>query len=227
MLQTHIEQFLTDTWRFVYEKANNNRSPKKTDMLHTGVEGMLLTTVQQCPNLILKTEKASSKVVIKDCYNGTFNIDLAIFDTNNNVHTAIPVKMNMVSINKNKFNNSNTLLGETPRSLPHFEPNRNVLFINFTPTTTLTEINSTFKVEHVHPVDTHLAFTSPIYNQDYIKEHVAIIDIQYQLNLDLASITNKQQLYSALMATDNPISLTPTSLDTFNSYCNNFLIKNL
>lgn len=225
-MQTQVEQLLTNIWRFVYESANNNRSSKKTDMLHAGVADMLLQTISQRPTLKLRTETSSSKISIPDCYNGCFDVDLAIYDANYNVHTAIPVKMNMVSINKNRFNNANTIIGETARSIPACDPNRNVLFINFTPEITLCETNSYFKVEKVNKTDTKLAYSSPIYNQEYIADHVAIIDINYQLNLDLHSINTKSDLYTALMEHDNPISLSPGTLDSFNLYCTNFLSKN-
>ncbi len=228
-LTIHTENFLAATWLFTYEAINNNRSSKRTDILHKGIEGMLLPTYMSShnPNFQLLTETSGSKKIkIDDSYDGEFNVDLLLMN-DVKYHTVIPAKMNMTSINKNRFNMGNTVIGETARATPEYDIGRNVLFINFTPIETLLKkTDGTFKIEVVDPVDIKKAFRSPFYNRPYVEQHLTIVDIKYSIELDLKSIKNDEDMKAALNSTPNPIKLIDGALTEFQQYCSEFLIKN-
>jgi hypothetical protein len=108
---------------------NDNRSSKRTDILHKGiVEGIK----KLVPNFDNKYYiKYESKV---DCFYGNkFDVDILLFDKKTNESViAILVKGIISSYNKNKYNYANCTSGEMIRILGK-NPNMKIFFVSILP----------------------------------------------------------------------------------------------
>ena len=135
---------------FNFQKENNNRSSKRTDILHKSIVNLYLTTkgLDKDPDITVKYEYK-----IKCFYGKTFDIDAVIF-RNDKIETVFLFKLFQTSIIKNIFNSQNTKGGEILRvtgSKEYLSDKFNIIFFDILPSKTFTILkkNSIFNIENV------------------------------------------------------------------------------
>ena len=116
-----IEEFINTSFLDV-------RGTKRTDNLHTALVELL---IQQRPELHSMTVK--HEIAYPDSYGGTFNLDVAFFDENNQCHLVVLAKALNSSVRKNIKNYGNTTIGEAGRLMYSSTPPKEILFITVSP----------------------------------------------------------------------------------------------
>lgn len=230
-LTIHTENFLANTWQCAYplnSTSNKSTSPIRTDILHQGIEDMLLPTYKASSDTTFQLETETTgrpKIRVLDSSGDTLSVDL-LLSHNNKIHTVILAKAPQTSINKNRKNMTGSLAGEACRAVPSADPGRNVLLINFLPVETFTKIGSGYKREIVKPHDVIKAMISTeLTDVSKVKERVSVVEVRYTFTFDLATIKNDDDLRVALHTTANPIKLVDGALIEFEHYCAEFLSK--
>lgn len=145
-----IKSIINNVLRFNFEKSNNNRSSKRTDILHKSIIDEYLKSkgLDSDKSIEVKYEHK-----IKCFYGKTFSIDAVIF-RDGKIETIFLFKMFQTSIIKNIFNSQNTKVGEIFRvigSKEYMESKFNIVFFDIIPTTTFTVLkkNTIFNIENV------------------------------------------------------------------------------
>ena len=115
---------------FLQTSFQNVRSSKRTDDLHEVLLSEILSRNPQWKDLDWKFEY---KLPL-DAFGGTFDIDIAGFNDNNELKVCILAKAMNSNVNKNIKNYANTTIGEAARLA--FAPNINlekILFVSVLP----------------------------------------------------------------------------------------------
>jgi hypothetical protein len=145
-----MKNIINSVLSFNFQKENNNRSSKRTDLLHKSIVNLYLTNkgLDKDPDITVKYE-----FKIKCFYGKTFDIDAVIF-RNGKIETVFLFKLFQTSIIKNIFNSQNTKGGEILRitgSKEYLSDKFNIIFFDILPTKTFTILkkNSIFNIENV------------------------------------------------------------------------------
>jgi hypothetical protein len=145
-----MKNIINSVLSFNFQKENNNRSSKRTDLLHKSIVNLYLTNkgLDKDPEITVKYE-----FKIKCFYGKTFDIDAVIF-RNEKIETVFLFKLFQTSIIKNIFNSQNTKGGEILRitgSKEYLSDKFNIVFFDILPTKTFTILkkNSIFNIENV------------------------------------------------------------------------------
>lgn len=225
------------TWEFTSSINGNNRSSTKTDFLHYTTKDILLTSlgdnkkkfdelnfefVVETDNAL--TKKTKSITVVRDIVGGVFNVDI-IIKKNDNIHTVFLLKSSLTSINKNRFNSINSIIGEINRFYGNPEnQNINLVFINLTPEETFVKnSNHKLKKEVVNYIGLNTLLDTDLSPKTYLeksiiredlKSKISEIHINYKLNfdIDLSLITDinilRQKIEEGYMSiTTNDVEL--------------------
>jgi hypothetical protein len=145
-----MKNIINKVLSFNFQKENNNRSSKRTDLLHKSIVNLYLTNkgLDEDPDITVKYEYK-----IKCFYGKTFDLDAVIF-RNEKIETVFLFKLFQTSIIKNIFNSQNTKGGEILRvtgSKEYLSDKFNIVFFDILPTKTFTILkkNSVFNIENV------------------------------------------------------------------------------
>ena len=145
-----MKSIINSVLSFNFQKENNNRSSKRTDLLHKSIVNLYLTNkgLDKDPDITVKYEYK-----IKCFYGKTFDLDVVIF-RNKKIETVFLFKLFQTSIIKNIFNSQNTKGGEILRvtgSKEYLSDKFNIVFFDILPTKTFTILkkNSVFNIENV------------------------------------------------------------------------------
>jgi hypothetical protein len=145
-----MKNIINEVLSFNFEKENNNRSSKRTDILHKSIVDLYLTTkgLDKDTDISVKYEYK-----IKCFYGKTFDLDAVIF-RNGKIETVFLFKLFQTSIIKNIFNSQNTKGGEILRisgSKEYLLDKFNIIFFDILPTKTFTILknNTVFNFEDV------------------------------------------------------------------------------
>jgi hypothetical protein len=145
-----MKNIINSVLSFNFQKENNNRSSKRTDLLHKSIVNLYLTNkgLDKDPDITVKYEYK-----IKCFYGKTFDLDAVIF-RNEKIETVFLFKLFQTSIIKNIFNSQNTKGGEILRvtgSKEYMSDKFNIVFFDILPTKTFTILkkNSVFNIENV------------------------------------------------------------------------------
>lgn len=153
-----LKKSINEVISFSAEKENNNRSSKRTDILHLNLIKMIIESNDvKKYNIIEKSKKNKAsiqfgeyKVVFEDKikdYYGTFNVDAVLY-RNDVIISVYLFKFYEKSILKNTNNNSNTLFGEITRltgGINYIENPHNIIFIDILPKKTYTVLKDSGK----------------------------------------------------------------------------------
>ena len=145
-----MKSIINKVLSFNFQKENNNRSSKRTDLLHKSIVDLYLTTkgLDKDTDISVKYEYK-----IKCFYGKTFDLDAVIF-RNGKIETVFLFKLFQTSIIKNIFNSQNTKGGEILRisgSKEYLLDKFNIVFFDILPTKTFTVLknNTVFNFEDV------------------------------------------------------------------------------
>jgi hypothetical protein len=145
-----MKNIINSVLTFNFLKENNNRSSKRTDILHKSIINLYLVnkSLDKDPEITVKYEYK-----IKCFYGKTFDLDAVIF-RNEKIETVFLFKLFQTSIIKNIFNSQNTKGGEILRvtgSKEYLSDKFNIVFFDILPTKTFTILkkNSVFNIENV------------------------------------------------------------------------------
>ena len=125
-----VKQNIMQLVEFLQTSFQNVRSSKRTDDLHEVLLSEILSRNPQWNNLDWKFEY---KLPL-DAFGGTFDIDIAGFNDNNELKVCILAKAMNSNVNKNIKNYANTTIGEAARLA--YAPNINlekILFVSVLP----------------------------------------------------------------------------------------------
>ena len=125
-----VKQNIMQLVEFLQTSFQNVRSSKRTDDLHEVLLSEILSRNPQWKDLDWKFEY---KLPL-DAFGGTFDIDIAGFNDNNELKVCILAKAMNSNVNKNIKNYANTTIGEAARLA--YAPNINlekILFVSVLP----------------------------------------------------------------------------------------------
>ncbi len=125
-----VKQNIMELVEFLQTSFQNVRSSKRTDDLHEVLLSEILLKNSQWKDLNWKFEY---KLPL-DAFGGTFDIDIAGFNDNNELKVCILAKAMNSNVNKNIKNYANTTIGEAARLA--YAPNINlekILFVSVLP----------------------------------------------------------------------------------------------
>ena len=125
-----VKQNIMELVEFLQTSFQNVRSSKRTDELHEVLLSEILSKNPQWKDLDWKFEY---KLPL-DAFGGTFDIDIAGFNDNNELKVCILAKAMNSNVNKNIKNYANTTIGEAARLA--YAPNINlekILFVSVLP----------------------------------------------------------------------------------------------
>tara|TARA_B100000287_G_scaffold408811_1_gene435551 strand:- start:137 stop:730 length:594 start_codon:yes stop_codon:yes gene_type:complete len=125
-----VIQRIMELVEFLQTSFQNVRSSKRTDDLHEVLLSEILSKNPQWKDLDWKFEY---KLPL-DAFGGTFDIDIAGFNDNNELKVCILAKAMNSNVNKNIKNYANTTIGEAARLA--YAPNINlekILFVSVLP----------------------------------------------------------------------------------------------
>ena len=125
-----VKQNIMELVEFLQTSFQNVRSSKRTDDLHEVLLSEILSKNSQWKDLNWKFEY---KLPL-DAFGGTFDIDIAGFNDNNELKVCILAKAMNSNVNKNIKNYANTTIGEAARLA--YAPNINlekILFVSVLP----------------------------------------------------------------------------------------------
>jgi len=131
MRKERVTSFLNEVLRFNFEKPDNKRSSKRTDLLH---HSFIEAYLENKTGFEVKYEHNLS------CFYGdTFTVDAIVYK-DDQIDTVFLFKMFQTSILKNLFNSLNTKAGELIRltgSVEYHQKPFNIVFCEILPTETL------------------------------------------------------------------------------------------
>lgn len=240
------------TWEFTTSINGNNRSSTKTDFLHYTSKDVLLNSLGDYKKkfdelkfeFIVETDNALTKKTksitsVKDIVGGVFNVDILI-NKDDKIHTVFLLKSSLTSINKNRFNSINSIIGEINRFYGNPEnQNINLVFINLTPEETFVK-NSDHKLkkEVVNYIGLNTLLDNDLNPQTYLEKSIirddlklkiSEIHINYKLNfdVDLSLITDMDMLRQKI--TDGNLTITTSDVGLYDleTYILNFIDKEL
>ena len=125
-----VKQNIMELVEFLQTSFQNVRSSKRTDDLHEVLLSEILSRNSQWKDLDWKFEY---KLPL-DAFGGTFDIDIAGFNDNNELKVCILAKAMNSNVNKNIKNYANTTIGEAARLAyaPDIELEK-ILFVSVLP----------------------------------------------------------------------------------------------
>ncbi len=185
---------IEEIWRFVFKKNGNERSSGKTNILHESFINLIKEEVIDLKNLFFKVENNGIRINdILDVHNRLFNVDAIIKSFENDF--VFLMKAPISSINKNKYNYNNGLIGEVFRFYGNENNiNKKLVFINVVPNNTFRKDNKTKKIvlentNHLSLEHT-LKMSKNLLNNNVIK-NVSEVYIYYNVNKQaLSNIDN-------------------------------------
>lgn len=233
-IENIFNKAINDTWKFCFSDINkaNHRSNEKTNLYHKAIGSYLnyslnATVDDFSKNFKICTETDGLRIPIIDSSGEKHAVDGAIFDLNNNPVFIISAKFPLMCINKNRNNLFESKNGLVNRLLRN--PNngiKGILFVDFVPNRTLTSKYGSYVVENVN----HKGFNTIEKNgslslvessfPDY-SNNIHEITINYDINIDLNAIKNKEQLIDTI-SQQNDLA-TVSSIVGANRFIDNFM----
>jgi hypothetical protein len=175
-----MKNIINKVLSFNFQKENNNRSSKRTDLLHKSLIDLYLKTkgIDEHPDIKVKYEYK-----IKCFYGKTFDLDAAIF-RNDKIETVFLFKLFQTSIIKNIFNSQNTKGGEILRitgSKEYLSNKFNIIFFDILPDKTFTILkkNTIFNIENV---EKRYSTITPIKKHPLLKDLDNLYDFKVWFN---------------------------------------------
>lgn len=240
------------TWEFIASLNGNNRSSTKTDYLHYSAKDILLNSfgdnkkkfddlkfefIVETDNAV--TKKTKSITMVEDIVGGVFNVDI-IIKKDDKIHTVFLLKSSLTSINKNRFNSINSIIGEINRFYGNPDnQNINLVFINLTPEETFVKnSDNKLKKEIVNYIGLNTILDNDLNPKTYLeksviredlKSKISEIHINYKLNfdVDLSSITDMDMLRQKIKDGNLVITTSDIGLYDLEKYTLNFIDKEL
>lgn len=210
-LITEFKDNINTIVREAYKSMTSCRSNKKTNILHYIFNNNIIlwlwkNQLQFHKNYELLTEtnfwsSSTSKIRIKDIFNNNFAIDWALKNKNNwKLEYVFLLKSAISSINKNRYNSFNSLVGEMNRFYWN-EENKDIklVFVNILPNNTFIfnwEIGE-IKIEKVNTLKLQDNINKLII-KDQLKENIFECNIYYDFNEDFLWLKNKKNIIDYL-----------------------------